>query len=111
MWKRKITRTVKLVALVMALCMSMTFVCSAAYVTDGTNYYLFGDATNDKQVDVKDLVRVKRHLADDSVTITEVAGDMNGNSEVDSGDIPLLQKQLIGVDEVEDGGKYWSPSY
>ena len=56
-----------------------------------------GDANGDEVVDVKDLVVLKRHLAQQSVTISLDALDLNGDGDVDSADLICLRKQLLGI--------------
>lgn len=85
---------------------------SAAYVFDSSGYHLVGDANLDDAVDVRDLVRVKRHLAGVNVDICIKAVDCDGNGKIDANDLASAKKNLVGADNsFETGGEFWSDFY
>ena len=73
------------------------------YSVDGYNYskhiiiYHYGDMNDDGEVNVKDLVAMKKYIADDrDVTKAgEKAADMNVDDETTTEDTELLRKRLI----------------
>lgn len=58
------------------------------------NVILPGDANGDGSVNLLDLVRICKYLADDSVAIEKNSADMNGDGEVKLLDLVRLCKQL-----------------
>ena len=75
---KKVLSTVLLIVMVFAVSLP----CSAAVVTDGEKFYVLGDANGDGTMDIRDLVRVKRYIADNSVEIVNVAADIDGDGKV-----------------------------
>jgi hypothetical protein len=70
---------------------------SAAYITDGTAFYLAGDANNDGVLDLCDLVRAKKIAAkSDDSTISAI--DLDGDGKTTASDIVLLRSILLSVD-------------
>ena len=59
--------------------------------------YEIGDANNDKVVDIRDLIRVKRYLAGTTTDISIEAADFDGDGEVKAADLASLRKYLLGV--------------
>ena len=74
---KKVLSTVLLIVMVFAVSLP----CSAAVVTDGEKFYVLGDANGDGIMDIRDLVRVKRYIADNSVEIVNVAADIDGDGK------------------------------
>lgn len=61
--------------------------------------YLTGDVNNDNTVDIRDLVRLKIYLSDNSGK-TEINGgnaDINGDHKIDSTDLAGLKKLLLNA--------------
>ena len=52
------------------------------------------DYNGDKECDIRDLVRLKRYLTDDSVDIKKSNDD---NGTVENNDLVKLQKRLLGI--------------
>ncbi len=58
--------------------------------------FVKGDATNDAVTDVRDLVRMKKAIADPTVTFEMYTGDMNKNKKADAGDLSDIVKIILG---------------
>ena len=83
---------------IFALLLSMVLVCScslsamAAYVTDGTNLYVAGDANGDGYVDICDLV-----AANNSDAVIPAA-DLDGDDAKSGYDLALIRAMILGID-------------
>ena len=81
---------------------SLEFVCkndsdiTKKYVlmADGLKLY---DTNGDGTVDVLDLVRIKKHLANNTVEIKTAAADVNGDDVIDSIDFVSIRKRLLSA--------------
>lgn len=105
---KKVLSTVLLIVMVFAVSLP----CSAAVVTDGEKLYVLGDANGDGTMDIRDLVRVKRYIADNSVEIVNVAADIDGDGKVNANDLTCYVKGFLNSDETfTTGGNYWSEIY
>lgn len=93
----------KLLALVMATVTMSVFSMSAAAlstdieVKDEWESVPVGDVNHDYTVDIRDLVRLKKHFSDKSVYIYEDAAELDGEQGIDSGDLAALRKLLLGI--------------
>lgn len=105
--KSRLIKTV--ISLAAAITMlSGVFICSAAVVTDGTNFYNLGDANKDNSIDIRDLIRIKKNLAT-GCDLLKVAADINGNGEIDASDLTAVKKYLIGIeDALEPDSSLWN---
>ncbi len=56
-----------------------------------------GDADRSGVVDVLDLVRVKKHIADEDVALVTANADVNGDTLIDAADIVLIKKIILGT--------------
>ena len=61
---------------------------------------LYGDANQDNEIDGKDLILLRQHLAGWDVTVSPDSADANGDGEVDGKDLILLRQHLAGWDVV-----------
>ena len=105
---KKVLSTVLLIVMVFAVSLP----CSAAVVTDGEKFYVLGDSNGDGTMDIRDLVRVKRYIADNSVEIVNVAADIDGDGKVNANDLTCYVKGFLNSDETfTTGGNYWSEIY
>lgn len=104
-------KNLKKAVAVMALTGIMTFsaVLSASAAT------VYGDANADTQVDIRDLVRVKKHLADKTISINVEAVDDDESGEVEISDLTKLKKVLLGAEKYElsvvEGNIEWPASW
>ena len=60
--------------------------------------YLPGDANGDGDVDLLDLVRLRKSLAGDQVELNKTCADLNGDGQVDGLDLMELRKLLVGAE-------------
>ena len=58
---------------------------------------LYGDCNNDDSVDIRDLIREKKYFSDDTNGIVVANSDMNEDGALDTEDIVLLYKRLLGL--------------
>lgn len=58
-------------------------------------WYMVGDVTGNKTVDIRDLVRLKRYLADQSTDIHQKGTDLIKDSKIDKDDLAALKKMLV----------------
>ena len=65
-------------------------------VTISSTDPLYGDADGNNAIDIRDLVRVKRYSAGVTAEINEKRADLNFDGAIDSADLTLLRRQLIG---------------
>ena len=83
---------------------SVASVAGSAAIIDGVNVikpsrdFLPGDANGDGDVDVLDLVRLRRHLAGEQVELSESCADLDGDGEVSILDLFRLRKLLVGAE-------------
>lgn len=63
---------------------------------------LKGDANGDGEIDIRDLVRIKKYLAaPTSEDIVAANADCDGTDGIDLGDVVALRKQLLGIAELK----------
>ncbi|MCQ2448887.1 MAG: dockerin type I repeat-containing protein, partial [Clostridia bacterium] len=58
---------------------------------------LAGDANRSGEVDVLDLVRVKKHIADADGALVTTNADVNGDTGIDGADVILIKKIILGT--------------
>lgn len=105
--KRKWIKTITSLAAALMM-LGCAFSCSAAVVTDGTNFYSLGDVNTDNRVDIRDLVRMKKHLAT-GYKLLEAAADIDSNGEIDAADLAAVRKYLIGfAGALEPNNSLWN---
>lgn len=110
--KRTISKILALSLVLALVCAIGGLVCSAVTVTDGENYYTLGDANTDDYINLKDLVRMKKYVADNNTEICVVAADLNGDEAVNALDLTQMRQQLLQTDDsVITGGDYWTGTY
>lgn len=62
---------------------------------DIENSTIIGDATGDRNVNILDLVRMKKYHADNTVEVSYNSLDVNGDGEISALDIAALRRQLL----------------
>jgi len=72
-------------------------VSAATGVYDGTVNFpcINGDVTDDGKVNLVDLVRLKKYIADNKVEIFEDAADLDGDGLYNSVDLTAIRKILL----------------
>ncbi len=83
------------VALVVVLCLSLSVVCFAGEAN------LSGDATGDKSVDIRDVIRMKKYMTYVTDTINLGAVDFDSNDEVNTDELVVVRKMLLNSIEPE----------
>ena len=64
--------------------------------------YKLGDANGDDEVDVKDVIAIRRHITGGySVTINEAASNVNGDDKIDVKDAIVIRRYIAGGYGVE----------
>ena len=95
--------------MVLAGVMTFSAVLSASAAT------VYGDANADTQVDIRDLVRVKKHLADKTISINVEAVDDDESGEVETTDLTKHTKVRLGAEKyalsVVEGNINWPSSW
>lgn len=76
---------------------------------------LYGDANGDGTVDSRDVVRMKKHVADNTIPINLEAVDDDENGKIAASDIVVLRNILLGdasysIDVIE-GEINWPDSW
>ena len=56
-----------------------------------------GDLNGDSEVDLLDLIRLKKYVSSSNTNITEGTGDLDKDGEIDSVDIAIMRKSLLDV--------------
>ncbi len=103
--KSKICKLFTLLLCVVTLLTAGALNCSAAVLTDGTDYYIAGDANGDSEFDIRDLVCLKK-LSLGAETATSPAADFDGSSTVNADDLTIARKMLLDADNSN-----WSAIY
>ena len=85
----KILKGICSVALVLALCLSLSVVCFAGGAS------VSGDATGDKTLDARDVVRMKHYMAYTEDAIDLAAVDFDGNGKVDTYELVDVRNMLL----------------
>ena len=68
------------------------------------NFILYGDANNDEVVDGRDVIRLRKYLANynsetgKSTVDVFIGGDANGDGSIDGRDVIRLRKYLANYD-------------
>ena len=85
----KILKGIYSVALVVVLCLSLSVVCFAGEAA------VSGDATGDKILDARDVVRMKHYMAYKEDAIDLGAVDFDGNGKVDTYELVDVRNMLL----------------
>ena len=79
----------------------MNYAVNETEVSEGPSY-IPGDANSDTEVDVKDVIAIRRHIAGGySITINEAAANVNGDALVDVKDAIAIRRYIAGGYDVE----------
>lgn len=75
-----------------------TFTMPAYPVVIKAAYYIPFDTNRDGKTDVRDLVRIKRHIASTKTMLDEAAADTDNSGSIDANDTLFIRKKLLGID-------------
>lgn len=103
----------KIFSLILALMMLITMpalVCNAALVSDGTNYYQYGDVNTDGEVNILDLIRLKKITINITVEYNMSTADINSDGNINSADLIGLRKMLL-MDDFYETDSNWTTEY
>lgn len=65
--------------------------------------YLVGDVNGDGELDIRDLVRLKKIVSGEAKPAEGTTADLNGDGNVDASDLVILRKMLLGITESNSG--------
>ena len=58
--------------------------------------YMLGDTNDDSEVDIRDLVHMKKYFANkDTVKINASNSDLDGNGKIEAKDLAALRKMVL----------------
>ncbi len=93
-----------LAALLAALCL-LTPLSAAAETTKSTASPTYGDANTDGAINSKDVLTLRKYMADMEVHILMAAADCNGDREVNMKDVLILRMYLAELIDTIDGSQ------
>lgn len=64
--------------------------------TEIVEFVTYGDTNEDNLIDIRDIVRLKKYIAQNETAKNRKSADCNADSKIDSGDLALLRKYLLG---------------
>lgn len=94
--KKCLIRLTALVGAIMLAFVALS-VSAATGVYDDTAEFpcISGDVNDDGDIDIRDLVRLKKYIGNTDVEIFEAASDLNGDGKYDAADLVELRKVLF----------------
>ena len=108
MFKKKVITG--LLALLITVCGAGTVCNAESMILEDGRTLVLCDANKDKNVDILDLVRIKKHLSDSSVEIS-VAADVDQDGKITSVDLAELRKILLSPENMNPNNGVWSSGY
>ncbi len=78
-------------------------ISATTYITDGSDFYIAFDCNQDGLVDARDLVNIKKSIANNNTTSAQ---DVNGSGTVDAEDLIYCRYYLLGID-----GSAWTEAF
>lgn len=97
----------KIIAFILAVIMTVSAftVIAGAATVDGKHGYVPGDATDDRKVDIKDVITMRCFIAGiDSIRdINFIAADVDGNNSVDMKDVLSIRYSIAGIETLDHG--------
>lgn len=68
------------------------------------DFYVCGDINGDKKVDIRDMIRYKKHFAATD-SLKAAASDINADGAVNTADMTMLKRYLLGDEEANKAVK------
>lgn len=93
--KKTISKILFLTVAIVLIAVQTLNVWAATYITDGNDFYLAFDCNQDGLSDIRDLVNIKKAIANGKTT---AAQDINGSGTVDAEDLIYCRYYLLGID-------------
>ena len=95
----------RVISIVIGISLCLSVVCAATLSATAENGYYhtptgacYGDINSDDNINLLDLVALRKYLAKWKVTIDEVAANVNGDKTVNLLDLIMLRKHLAKWD-------------
>lgn len=101
----------KWLGLLTAACVLIACLCSVTVLAqDNAGSFKAGDANHDGSIDMKDVLVIRKYIANLTADLDLKAADCNGDGEVDMKDVLLLRQYIAGWDvTLADGGDVSEP--
>ena len=97
---------------------AILFFCTVASLTlfaqtEDNDVAYICDVNGDLDIDLKDLIRIKKYISNLSDTnISLLCADINADSKINAEDIVLIRQELLESSDIEsESGYTWSESY
>lgn len=87
------------------------YAAMAEYIAGKITAPYYGDANADRKVNIKDIVREKKYLADTSVAMDVMAADMDQDGEIHTNDITGLRKYLVTGTNENESPEEWEKTF
>ncbi len=87
----------RIIAAIMAIALAVSFCCISASAEEAAP--VFGDATGDNEINIIDLVRLKKHTLGTGEVKEVYLVDADYNGELDAADLITMKKVLLGIEE------------
>ena len=93
--KNKFIKVFLLSAMIAVVITQAISISAATYITDGKDFYLAFDYNQDGLIDIRDLVNIKKSIANGDTT---PAKDYNCDGIVNAKDLIYAKYYLLGID-------------
>lgn len=91
-----------IISILLAFSLILSFCTICLNVQAQTSTDIVGDVNNDGNINILDLIAMRKYLAKWNVTINETNADMNFDKNVTLLDIVVMRKGLVGIIRFED---------
>ena len=85
----------RLLSVLLCVCLTLPMLAFGLPAAAG-GPVLYGDANNDRNVDLLDILLMEKHIAGEQVVINETNADVNSDGAVDREDVRLVREYLAG---------------
>ncbi len=84
----------RILSLFLVVCLIISALPSGVFASE----ILYGDVNSDGEINMRDVLALKRFIAGSGNSIDEIAADVTCDSLIDEADVALLKKQIAGWD-------------